>query len=240
MMAKETKAIRKQQQINKSSRNMFLSIAIASALVGFAVVASIFLINKIIFNQRVISAKNKTVQNLRSNNANLPVLKSEIAILETNEALRSSRTNPEQGAIRVVIDALPATDNPTALGASVRKLLSVEGVRIEDLLVSSGDDSLDTNSESLNEEPSMVTNGLSTINFQFKAVGSIDALNQVLKKLERSIRAMSIDTVDFEISTGSDGDNQDILTVTAHSFYQPMIEAKLDETIMEAGKNETK
>lgn len=235
-MAKETKAIRKQQQITKSARNMFVSIAIASALVGFAVVTSIFLINKIVFNQRVISAKNKTLKDLRNNNANLPALKNEIAILETNEALRSSRVDSEQDAIRVVIDALPATDNPTALGASVRKLLSVEGVRVEDLVVSSGGSVVDgepTDEGSVDSDAASTSDkSLNAISFQFKAVGSVDVLNQVLKKLEQSIRAMSVDTVDFEIAT--DGDGQDTLTVVAHSFYQPMMKAELGEITMEA------
>jgi len=44
-------ALRKRTQISQANRTMFLWIAGASALVGFALVASIFLGQKLLFNE---------------------------------------------------------------------------------------------------------------------------------------------------------------------------------------------
>ena len=61
-------ALRKRTQISKANRTMFLWIAGASALVGFAVVTSIFLGQQLLFNEKVLLEKNKTVSTLNANN----------------------------------------------------------------------------------------------------------------------------------------------------------------------------
>jgi len=52
-------AIRKRTQIAKANRTMFLWVAVISALVGFALVGSLFLIQKAVFNEKVLTEKNK-------------------------------------------------------------------------------------------------------------------------------------------------------------------------------------
>lgn len=53
-MSKKDAAIHKRQQIEQSSRVMFLWVAGASVIVGFALVISWFLVQQIIFKERVL------------------------------------------------------------------------------------------------------------------------------------------------------------------------------------------
>jgi len=100
-------AIRKRSQIAKANKTMFIWIAVASALVGSAVVVSIFLAQKAIFNESVLSLKQQTVSNLDNNNTVAPELKSKIQVLDTNQALMLSKANESDQAIQVILDALP-------------------------------------------------------------------------------------------------------------------------------------
>ena len=56
-MSKKDAAIHKRQQIEQSSRVMFLWVAGASVIVGFALVISWFLVQQIIFKERVLGEK---------------------------------------------------------------------------------------------------------------------------------------------------------------------------------------
>ena len=110
-------AIRKRTQISKANRTMFLWIAGASAIVGFALVAAIFLSQKLIFNEKLLIEKNKTVSTLESNIAAVPELKAQVSVLDTNSALAGNKANEDDQALQVILDALPSEANEEALGA---------------------------------------------------------------------------------------------------------------------------
>src|SRR5665647_673944 len=94
-------AIRKRTQIAKANRTMFLWVAAVSALVGFALVGSLFLIQKAVFNEKVLSEKDKTVSILKNNNANVSELESQVRILDNIQALIDSKAKPDDQAIQV-------------------------------------------------------------------------------------------------------------------------------------------
>src|SRR6185312_4760963 len=62
-------AIRKRTQINNANRTMFLWIAGASAIVGAVIVVSIFLAQKLFYNEKVLATKQDTVNTLNHNNS---------------------------------------------------------------------------------------------------------------------------------------------------------------------------
>jgi hypothetical protein len=141
----------------------------------------------------------------------------------------SIRLNDDEQAFRVVLDALPAIGNSTALGASLKeKILAVPGVLVESIIVNP---TIEESSELLLEQSSIdielvedPTALAVPIDFTFKIVGSIGDLSQALKNMERSIRPMIVTEVRFEVSSS---DNQSTLAVTGRSFYEPMLEARL-------------
>jgi len=228
MADKNSAAIRKRAQINKANRTMFLWIAISSAIVGSAVVVAFFLGQQLFYNEKILAEKTTTIQTLEANSAVIPELETEIRILDTNEALATSKVNDDDQTVQVILDALPSDANSLALGASLQtKLLTgVEGLRIESLQVDpvvgveSGGDF------------AVIDAGLASsdyqINFQFSVSGDQAALRKVLENLERSIRLIDIQVLRIE----SQSSNQ-LMTVQARAFYEPAKILELTDKVVQ-------
>lgn len=222
--------IRKRTQITKANRTMFLWVAAISALVGFALVISVFLIQKAVFNEKILSEKNKTVSTLDINNKNINELEAQVRILDNNQALIDSKVKPEDQAVQVILDALPSEVNSLALGASLQNklLANIDGLSIDSLQVDSV-----VGVESLSADPAAqdasgaASSDQSEITFRFAVSGSESMLKQVLVQLERSIRAIDILSLRIE-SQGA----KRVLTVQARAFYEParIVELK-DKTV---------
>lgn len=210
-------AIRKRTQITKANRTMFLWIAAGSVVVGCALVVAFFLAQKLVYNEKVLAEKEKTVAVLNANNAIIPELETQVRVLDTNEALKSVRVSEEDQAIQVILDALPSEANSLALGASLQnKLLTgIKGLTLESLQVDPviGVESL---SDTTSEQDASASGGANQITFQFAVSGSQSALKQVLTNLERSIRAVDILTLRIE----SQGSKQ-LMSIQARAFYEP-------------------
>lgn len=228
-------AIRKRTQITKANRTMFVWVAIVSVIVGFSVVGSIFLVQKLFFNEKVIKAKETTVQTLKENNANITELQAQVRVLDSNEALASVKSNPEDQAIQVILDALPSDANSLALGASLQnKLLAgIDGLTIQTLQVDPvvGVEQLAADGES---EPVVVEEGDDTsvsanqISLRFSvSSASPDALKTVLQRLERSIRTIKVLNIKIE----NQGEEQ-LLTIEARAFYEPARVVELKESVV--------
>lgn len=223
-------AIRKRTQIAKANRTMFLWVAAVSALVGFALVGSLFLIQKAVFNEKVLSEKDKTVSILKNNNANVSELESQVRILDNNQALIDSKAKPDDQAIQVILDALPSEANSLALGASLQNklLANIDGLTIDSLQV---DPVIGV--ESLSIDPTVQdasvasASGQTEITFRFAVSGSEATLKEVLSRLERSIRAIDIISLRIE----NQGTKR-VLNVQARAFYEPtrIVELK-DKTV---------
>lgn len=220
-------AIRKRTQITKANRTMFLWVAAVSVIIGFALVGSLFLGRKLVFNEKVLSAKDKTVSLLKVNNANISDLEAQVRILDNNQALIDTKAKPEDKAIQVILDALPSDANSLALGASLQNklLANVPGLTLDSLQVDPviGVESLSL--DTTTKDASGATDaGQSEITFRFAVSGSEDALKEVLRRLEVSIRA--IDITSLKIT--SQGSSR-VLTVQAKAYYEPTRNVELKD-----------
>ncbi len=211
--------IRKRTQITKANRTMFLWVAAVSALVGFALVISVFLIQKAVFNEKILTVKNQTVSTLKTNNKNISELEAQVRILDNNQALIDSKSKPEDQAVQVILDALPSEVNSLALGASLQNklLANIDGLSIDSLQVDSvvGVESLSSDPAAQNVSGT-ASSGQSEITFRFAVSGNESTLKQVLVQLERSIRAIDILSLRIE-NQGA----KRVLTVQARAFYEP-------------------
>lgn len=212
-------AIRKRTQIAQANRTMFIWIAVASALVGVALVVSIFMAQKLFYNEKVLAAKQTTVSNLDHNNSVVSSLEDQIRVLDTNTALSSVKANDTDQTIQVILDALPSEANSFAFGASLQnKLLTgIDGLSIESLQVDPvvGVETLTDDSDTTAPSDTTTTDS-NAITFQFVVKGSQDNFKQVLQNLERSIRPIVVTSVRIEIqSTGPE------MTVQGETFYEP-------------------
>jgi hypothetical protein len=229
-MASQEMALRKRQQIANANRTMFIWVAVISAVVGVAIVSLVFLSQKMLFNEKVLSVKSKTASTLRANNDAVADLEKQIKVLNTNQALKDSMAPNQTQPIRVVLDALPSDANSSALGASLQeKFLSDPALKVESLTV---DPVLGVESQtSANVEnaanataPDEAANEI-TFRFSVSADGNnASALKDLLRRLERSIRAIDIVTLKIEAQG-----NRLLLTVEGRAFYEPAKTVELKE-----------
>lgn len=226
-MAANTAALRKRAQIAKANRTMFIWIAVSSAVIGVAIVLIIFLAQNLFYNERLLAEKNKTISVLEANNSAIPGLKSEVRVLDTNEALAAARAKESDQTLQVILDALPSDANSPALGASLQsKLLAgIPGLVVESLQVDPV-----VGVESLSD--GAVVNASSgapayEITFQFAVSGSPEALELVLQNLERSIRLIDVRTLRIE----TQGSSQ-LMTINARAFYEPARVLELTDKVV--------
>jgi hypothetical protein len=229
MQAKGT-AIRKRTQIASANRLMFLWVAGVSVVFGISLVAAIFLFQKLMFNERVLFAKNETVSTLDSNIKNVDPLQKNVNVLNTNQALESVKAKPDDEALQVILDALPSDANSLALGASLQnKLLTgISGLTLDSLQVDpvAGIESLASDSASV-VTVTPTSDGQNQITFRFSVNGSEAALKQALTNLERSIRTIDITNLKIE----SQGATR-MMTVQGRAFYEPAREVKLTDKVI--------
>lgn len=221
-------AIRKRSQIAQANKTMFIWIAVASALVGSAIVVSIFLAQKAFFNEKVLAEKQNTISTLDQNNKVAPDLENQIRVLDTNEALASAKANESDQAIQVILDALPSDGNSLALGASLQnKLLagvsglsSIQALQVDPIV---GLESL-SNANVVDASSSGAQN---TITFTFIVKGTQEAIKTVLQNMERSIRQIDVNSI--QIETQQDGQ---VMTVKAQSYYEPAKSIELKDKVV--------
>jgi hypothetical protein len=231
MAAQET-AIRKRQQIANANRMMFLWVAAASVIVGIAAVVSLFLVQKLFFNEKVLAEKAKTASVLSQNNKVVDELKNQVRVLNTNQALKEAMVPGENEPIQVVLDALPDKANSSALGASLQeKFLNDPALKLESLNVDPVQGVESQTDE--NVQDASVTGaatGENQITFRFSVstdVNNANVLKDLLQKLERSIRTVDITGLTIETQG-----TRLVLTVNGHAFYEPAKSVELkDKTV---------
>lgn len=218
-------AIRKRTQISKANRTMFAWVAVSSVVLGFALVGTIFLFQMLLFNERVLTQKEKTISILKINNDQVDDLEAQVRVLDTNQALIDIKANPNDQAIQVILDALPSDRNELALGASLQKKLlagipglTVNSVQFQD--ISSSDSNVQTASEDASSGPFEIP-------FRLSVSGSETALKQALSNLERSIRTIDITSITIE----SQGSSR-TLTIEARAFYEPARVVELKDKVV--------
>lgn len=234
-MAAQDVALRKRQQIANANRMMFVWVAAVSAVVGIAIVASIFLLQKAWFNEKILGEKSKTASTLVKNNEVIGDLKNEIRVLNTNESLKSSMAEGEDQPIQVVLDALPAEANSSALGSSLQEkflnnpALTIESLNVDPVAGVEQQEDQNVQDASASVDDTALTAG-NQITFSFAVSANSNnasALKDLLKRLERSIRAVNLTSLSVETQG-----TKLVLTVNGHAFYEPAKTVELkDKTV---------
>lgn len=219
-MATEGTALRKRQQIANANRMMFLWVAGVSAVVGIAAVASIFLVQKAMFNEKVLGEKSKTASVLVKNNKAVSELQNQVRVLNTNENLKKVMVPGEAQPVQVVLDALPAEANSSAFGASLQKnFLTADGIQLESLTVDpvQGVEVIGDSSASGDIADGTASGSQITFSFTVSAAsGNADGLKNLLLMLERSIRPIDLTNVSVEAQS-----ERLLLKADGVTYYQP-------------------
>lgn len=222
MANKDSTALRKRAQIAKANKTMFIWVACASVVVSASVVLVYTMAQKGIHNQKAISELSHTVKTLRSNNERVPELENQIRALGSDQALLDLRASDSDNALQVILDALPADPNPSALGASLQQKL-FSGVTVDSVQVTPiGAEEVvsEADAEGVASEDASKPGRIS---FQFVVRGEPNKLRSLLTRLERSIRTIQISHMNIE-SSGKD----QTLTVEGEAYYLAKKELKLN------------
>lgn len=224
-MIKEQVALRKRQQIAGANRMMFFWVAGASIIVGAALVAALFIGEKLVFTEKVLNEKQQTASTLSSNLDKIGTLKNQIRVLNTNSALKSVMTGDETQPIQVVLDAMPSDANSTALGASLQQnFLNLPGITVQQLSVTPvAGIAGDGGSASGTNDSGATTTANNAIAFTFTVQATnADTVETLLKNIEKSIR-----TVDLTSLTLTYDGSSFTVTANGQAYYQPGVTVKL-------------
>lgn len=238
-MAKRKLSQKRRQKIQSSNKAMFAWVAVASVLLSFTGVAGYYVYKQIVFEAKVLTAVQKTNKNLKESQDNIGELRNNISALEANEALARLKTGDKK-ALQVIIDALPADGNSLAVGSALEQnILPVSNVEVESFSVSPTASETQTGATSAGQEQGAsaseagnsgaggdtsgsadgVDLSLQQISFSFSVTSKNNdagALRELLKKMEKSIRTISIDSIALE-----KGGDQFTMNVEAHVYYMP-------------------
>ena len=220
-MASRQTAVGKRQKIAQSNRVMFFWIAGMSAVVGICLVVGYFLLQQLIFHTKVANEADKTVSTINKNIKTADSLRENVRLREVDSGLNAVKTDSDARALQVILDALPADANDLALGASLQKKLigEVGGVAIESLSVGGDETSADSMSTS------SATEGVNTQPFTVTLTsGDVNALKEVMTRLERSIRTIDVDNFSLDKS-----ENGYRLTLKGHAYYKVGEKVELTE-----------
>ncbi len=220
-------SVRKRAQIAMANRMMFLWVAGVSVVFGFAAVGALFLGQMLIFNERVLIEKGKTISNLNSNIKSVKQLETNVKTLDANQALIDSKANADDQAIQAILDALPSDANSNAFGSSLQnKILSgIPGLSINSLQVDpvAGVESLGSNGLVIDGKSSSANQ----INFSFSVIGDEAALKQVLHNIEVSIRPIEVLSLRIESQGGSQ-----TMSIKGRTFFEPAIKVELTNKVV--------
>lgn len=234
-------AIKKYNAIAKANRMMFGAVALASVVAGAAVVGMSFLIQDINFNAKVISKQDETLNNIKKSAESVEGsdgLKVKIKGLQTDQNLLASRASDEDNALRVILDALPSDANATAVAASLsEKILKIDNLTVESMtvepVVETADSSTTSSSTTSSSDPQgaeALSAKLKTVKFSFNVTSSsAEVLNEVLLRMERSIRTFKVESFKFER-----GKESISLNISGVAYYLPIDSLSLTSTTVKS------
>lgn len=222
--------LKKRQQIENAGKTMFLWVAIASVAVSICVVTVQFLFQQWSYNNRVLSAKYKAADTLKSNIENAKKLQDDVNGLVSNEALASVKTNTNDPNTKSVLDALPSRFDATALATSLQQaILSRSGVTIESISVPSdqGDTGAATTTGGTTTTAATPDAKPQEMKFDISVSGSYDKIRSTMLDLERTIRPIKVTAVTL------DGDDTAMTaTISAVTYYQPAKSASIKQEVV--------
>ncbi|MEO8785204.1 MAG: hypothetical protein ABI221_02775 [Candidatus Saccharimonadales bacterium] len=214
----------KHLQIDKANSTMVLTVAIAAFIVAFSLVASRALLNKSSYQGRVIAAKEKASNQLKANvSAASSLTTAYKAFVSSDDNIiggNPSGSGQKDGDnAKITLDALPSQYDFPALASSLELILTQNNYKIGSI-TGTDDELAQQNTQSPSPAPV-------TMPFTVDVDANLDSAKNLLDIFQKSIRPISIQTLDIS------GSNNDLkLNVTANTFYQPAMNLKIQTKVI--------
>lgn len=205
----------KRLAISKANAQMVAVVAVAAFVTIFCLVAAKAVFSQNRYQARVVTAKEKALNQLKQNIETYKDLSSAYKafdstsnnVLGGNAAGNGDNDGPNS---KIVLDALPSSYDFPALTASIEKILDNNGLKVSSITGTDDQINQQNNTSSPNPQPVSMPFAFTVDSANYQAVG------QLVTKLQSSIRPIQIDTVEL-----SGGVNDMTLTINAHTYYQP-------------------
>lgn len=194
----------KHNLIDRSNRNMFIVVAIAGVLLSFTIVASIAMSQRMSYQGKVISARDRADKQLQ---ANLKAVTSLMSSYQSFDSAAESVIGSIDPNSKVVLDALPSKYDFPALANSLQAMMNNAG--LSGITISGTDD--EATAEQNSQDPKPVE-----IPISFSGRGSYDNVKKFVDTLQLSIRPFKVTKLNISGSQGAI-----TVTVTAVTYYQP-------------------
>lgn len=198
--------------IDKSNSRMILTVGIATFIFIFSVFSAKALISQSLYHNRIITEKEKALDQLNVNKKSVEELKKSFDSFQTESVNilggNPTGTGPLDGTnAKLILDSLPGSYDYPALSSSFEKILKEGGYDIgsiggiEDVALAS------TN------YPSGIAPPLE-IPYAFSVSSDVEGITNLLRTLESSIRPMYIDSMQIQV-----GENILETRVGLHTFF---------------------
>jgi hypothetical protein len=218
----------KRQQLEKTSKTIFIWVAVAGVVVALSIVLMQFLVRQALFNHKVISQKQETSKRLDANLANADGLKRNVDALLADVSLSRLRVREQDSVLQVIPDSLPTSGDPVSFSNSLyNKVLQRSGASISEVSVgvtsadaAAGVTTTPTEAVAVTGRPVPVS-----LPFSFTISGSQDQVSRTLIDLDKTIRPIAV--TQMKVAAGEGG----VLTVSVvgETYYLPRTTVKPGE-----------
>lgn len=239
-MAKKQPIVKKRALISKSQGQMFAAVVLATILLGACGSSSFFLVKQISFYAEVVGERGSSIKQLKDNKTAVEEVTNQVSALSTNPQLTALKLDNSSDGLTTILDALPAVGNASAFGSSLLELIKGTDVQVESVSVEpTADDKADqegADTATTSTPGDDSSNAALEVKFNLKVTGTNQQLHSLLRKLERSIRPIYLDTVSLEYA--SEGNSS--LSIEGHTFYQSEVVLELKSRKKEYSVTESK
>jgi hypothetical protein len=218
-------------QVDKVNSTMLIIVGVAAFVTIFALLSSKTLYGQLKYQDRVATAKQTALTQLKSDVTASQQLQTSYA--KFNGASKnllgqsSTGTGLDQGDnAQIVLDALPSQYDYPALTTSIQALLQIAGLNIDSIggtdqqasvSASGAISATATTAEATPVTPTTPVGSSVAMPFLFSADGSYADIQKLFTLFEGSIRPLQFQTIDITA-----GANDDLtLSATAQTYYQP-------------------
>jgi hypothetical protein len=205
----------KRLMIDKANTRIVVYVSVAAFIFMFSIVATKTLLGQAAYQNRIISAKRKAVNQLKTDISTASQLQTAYNqfVGEPQNAIGGdpNGTGPQDGNnAKIVLDALPSNYDFPGLTTALDNLLTAQnGVKINS--ISGTDDEVAQSTTPSSSNPQAVP-----IPFSVSVGGNYGSMQDVVNVFERSIRPIQIQTLQIS----GNGDTLS-MNLTAQTYYQP-------------------
>lgn len=209
-----TTSFTKRSLISKANSTMVVATSVAAFVVVFGLVAGRAMLSQMTYQNRVIDAKKKGLQQLQKDVAAVDSLEAsykEFVQQNPNVLVGNATGNgPQDGDnAKIVLDALPSKYDFPALTTSLEKLISDQTLQIAS--ISGTDEEVTQKEKQTSTDPVPIP-----IPFQVQVNGSYGSVQNLVEVFRRSIRPFQIQSIEL---SGDEGNM--VAAIKAQTYYQP-------------------